>query len=231
MFCMWQACQPSAQFSSCSGVCGGAGTGLWFGCSRGAQGIPGGWRTKAHGAACRGRHRGVVPICLSANNQFLGHFLKSDLQGQKGISKTCISIHWTYIVNIFWEQADLLPWRNKRVALKGIHFYITCADFSAAFGTSRGVLERDGKGSPFQGMFKVLSKQAEQNLAVGYPCFGFRSLANPASNPREISEENQQLENQIFYTPMKTPDSGQAFIPTNLSLLCIKCTLYVQELF
>lgn len=178
-----------------------------------------------------GGRRGVVPICLSANNQFLGHFLKSDLQGQKGISKTCISIHWTYIVNIFWEQADLLPWRNKRVALKGIHFYITCADFSAAFGTSRGVLERDGKESPFQGMFKVLSKQAEQNLAVGYPCFGFRSLANPASNPREISEENQQLENQIFYTPMKTPDSGQAFIPTNLSLLCIKCTLYVQELF
>lgn len=34
-----------------------------------------------------------VPICLAVNNQFLGHFIKSDLQGQKGISKTCINIH------------------------------------------------------------------------------------------------------------------------------------------
>lgn len=58
-----------------------------------------------------------VPICLSANQQFLGRLLKSDLQGQKGINKTCINTFTEYFLAN--RQTNMLSWRNKRIALKG----------------------------------------------------------------------------------------------------------------
>lgn len=94
-----------------------------------------------------------VPICLSENHQFLGHILKSDLQGQKGINKTCINTFTEYFLANRQTNVVLEEQENsiKRVCNR------ICAEFSAAFGTFRGM---------FQGTFKVQSKQAEQNLAL-----------------------------------------------------------------
>lgn len=57
-----------------------------------------------------------VPICLSANQQFLGRILKSHLQGQKGINKTCINTFTEYFLA---NRKQTLSCRNKRIALKG----------------------------------------------------------------------------------------------------------------
>lgn len=146
--CSWMCRIPSPVVSSAPAlVCVvRQGQELWFGCSMWGTGNSRCLKSWTPWSRLRWRQRGCVPLCLSANKQFLGHFLKGDLQGQKGISKTCISIHWIFIVNIFWRIDKPVTLGEQENSIKrDVLFYCMCWFFSS-FWYLLGGVPRDVQG-------------------------------------------------------------------------------------